>query len=82
MAAPTRASWQKVKRIARFLLEFPRLVWRFGEEFLLEAEVVNQPSHELPVLVVHTDDDAHVVMNVGVGGDGGSNEGVGTHPRR
>ena len=32
MAAPTRASWQKVKRIARFLLEFPRLVWRFGGE--------------------------------------------------
>lgn len=54
------------------------LVWRFGEEFLLEAEVVNQPSHELPVLVVHADDDAHVVMNVGVGGDGGSNEGMGT----
>ena len=30
MATPTRCSWQKLKRVARFLLEFPRLVWEFG----------------------------------------------------
>ncbi len=41
MAAPTRASWQKMKRIARFLLEFPRLVWSFGGE-PVELEILER----------------------------------------
>jgi hypothetical protein len=30
MSAPTMASWGKLKRLARYLLEFPRLVWDYG----------------------------------------------------
>ncbi len=46
MAAPTRASWQKMRRIARFSLESPRLVWRFGGE-----------PEELEILEVFADSD-------------------------
>ena len=40
MAQPVRDSWNKLKRLARYLLQYPRLVWRFeddgrtGEEYL------------------------------------------------
>ena len=31
MSAPTASSWMKLKRLARYLLEFPRLVWDFSD---------------------------------------------------
>ena len=30
MAVPRRRSWAKLKRLARYLLEFPKLVWEHG----------------------------------------------------
>ena len=32
MSAPTKASWEKLKRLARHLIEYPRLVWRCARE--------------------------------------------------
>ena len=31
MAAPRRSCWAKVKRLARYLLEYPRLAWKFRD---------------------------------------------------
>ena len=31
MSAPTTSSWMKLKRLAGYLLEFPRLVWDFSD---------------------------------------------------
>jgi hypothetical protein len=31
MAAPTATSWMKLKRLARYLLQYPRLVWDFSD---------------------------------------------------
>ena len=31
MAIPTASSWIRLKRLARYLLEFPRLVWNFSD---------------------------------------------------
>jgi hypothetical protein len=30
MSKPRRSSWAKVKRMARYLLEHPQVIWRFG----------------------------------------------------
>jgi hypothetical protein len=32
MARPKKEDWQKIKRLARYLTEVPRLVWRFTED--------------------------------------------------
>ena len=32
MARPRKEDWQKIKRLARYLAEVPRLVWRFTED--------------------------------------------------
>ena len=32
MAKPRRSSWDKLKRLARYLLEYPRVVWEFVDE--------------------------------------------------
>ena len=32
MAAPTRAAWGKLKRLVRYLLQFPRLSWTFKRD--------------------------------------------------
>ena len=32
MAAPTRATWEKLKRLVRFLLRFPRHSWTFKRD--------------------------------------------------
>ena len=46
MSAPSNSSWLKLKRIARFLLEFPRLVWK-----------INSGAEDLDVLRVYADAD-------------------------
>ena len=41
MAKPRKSSWGKLKRLARYLLEAPRLVWRFeGKEAEADIEII------------------------------------------
>jgi len=49
MAAPSKGSWLKLKRVARYLLEFPRLEWRFGGE--------DEENVDLETLHVFSDSD-------------------------
>ena len=49
MAAPSRSSWSKLKRAARYLLEFPRLEWKFSDE--------DEEKMDLETLHVFSDSD-------------------------
>ena len=48
MARPKVKDWEKIKRLARYLVEVPKLVWRFAE---------NEGRHDKPQIDIYTDSD-------------------------
>ena len=52
MATPRISSWGRLKRLARYLLAYPRLVWRFAE-----SDVDIEDGAEVTYLNVYSDSD-------------------------
>lgn len=41
MAKPRKASWRKIKRLGRYLLRYPRLVWEYDDANITESEYID-----------------------------------------
>ena len=39
MGAPTATSWTKLKRLTRYLLQYPRLVWDYSDRKMDESVI-------------------------------------------